>query len=145
MNDSNWQRRMAAMAEFCHSALPIAVIHRDSLHQTLEGEGEWQHRPRVWSHCRLIPRGTHYLSGSGIKRMDGSAKRQCDRTLPPSSRFIIAGGVRLGTPKACDHSMCRMLVDPTQQTILDNGDYGFHTVRKVSGPAGICRFCESVY
>ena len=37
--------------------------------------------PRVRSHCRFRKRSTEYISGSGMKRMSGSTKRQCDRAL----------------------------------------------------------------
>jgi hypothetical protein len=39
-------------------------------------------RPRVRSYCRFRKRGTEYVSESGIKRMSGGAKRQCDRAPP---------------------------------------------------------------
>ena len=34
-----------------------------------------------WSHCRFRKIGAEYVSESGMKRMGGSTKRQCDRIL----------------------------------------------------------------
>ena len=41
--------------------------------------------PKVRSHCRFRNRGTKYVSESGMKRMSGGTKRQCDRALCPTS------------------------------------------------------------
>jgi hypothetical protein len=38
--------------------------------------------PGVRSHRRFRKRGTEYVSESGMERMGGSTKRQCDRALP---------------------------------------------------------------
>ena len=38
--------------------------------------------PRVRSHCRFRNRGTDYVRESGMKWMNASTKRQCDRALP---------------------------------------------------------------
>jgi hypothetical protein len=42
---------------------------------------------RVRSHWRFRNRGAEYVSGSGLKKMSGSAKRRCDRALrgPPAA------------------------------------------------------------
>jgi len=40
------------------------------------------------SHCRFRNRGTDFLSESGITRVSGSAKRQCDRALPGGWRQV---------------------------------------------------------
>jgi hypothetical protein len=42
--------------------------------------------PRVRSHCRFRKRCTEYVSDSGIKWVNGSTERQCDRALAEPSR-----------------------------------------------------------
>ena len=66
----------------------------------LELEIYWVARPsgralnRGRSHCRFRNRGIEYVSESGMKRMNGSTKRQCDRALalnPPPNHCVCEG------------------------------------------------------
>ena len=58
-------------------------------------------RARVRSHCRLQNnRGIEYLRKSGIKWMNGSAKRQCDQTLYTHARATLAAALGLNATEA---------------------------------------------
>jgi hypothetical protein len=48
----------------------------------------------VRSHCRFRNTGTEYVSESGVRRMSGSTKRQCNRALAPPARAAASSAGR---------------------------------------------------
>jgi hypothetical protein len=80
--------RPAARRGACHGsaggyrAVPPGVPARRRPVPVDEGRaGILKALARVRSHCRFRNRGTEYVSESGVKRMNGSRKRQCERAL----------------------------------------------------------------
>jgi hypothetical protein len=74
-----------------------ALLHLVRSEELVPALPRHRHPPRVRSHYRFKNRGTEYIRESGMERMSGGAKRQCDRALhpPPPRRLGNLVGDRL--------------------------------------------------